>query len=160
MFESPGQDSELVAQQQVLSHAGLARASPGQDGREQEPEQFKHAHSIADSCRARFCRLTTSHSVQSCVVCSRKFRHQRRHRRGSGGDRADLSVGLALLAIAWVLRDPVVAVALAGTRRPQEIEENVRALEVVLSPQTLERIDRCLSHAAGQTDTFPIPDWA
>ena len=72
----------------------------------------------------------------------------------------DLSVGLALLAIAWVLRDPVVAVALSGTRRPQEIEENVRALEVVLSPQTLERIDRCLGHAAGQTDTLPIPDWA
>jgi aryl-alcohol dehydrogenase-like predicted oxidoreductase len=58
-----------------------------------------------------------------------------------------------------VLRDPLVAVALSGTRRPQEIEENVKALEVVLSPATLERIDRCLAHAAGQAENLPVPDW-
>ena len=71
----------------------------------------------------------------------------------------ELDTGLAPLAIAWVLRDPLVAVALSGTRRPQEIEENVKALDVVLSPTTLERIDRCLARAAGQTDWLPVPDW-
>jgi aryl-alcohol dehydrogenase-like predicted oxidoreductase len=71
----------------------------------------------------------------------------------------ELGTGLAPLAIAWVLRDPLVAVALSGTRRPQEIEENVKALEVVLSPATLERIDRCMAGAAGQTDWLPVPDW-
>ena len=40
--------------------ADLARASPGQDGREQEPEQFKHAFSIADFMRVRFCRPTAA----------------------------------------------------------------------------------------------------
>ena len=49
----------------------------------------------------------------------------------------ELGTGLAPLAIAWVLRDRLVAVALSGTRRPQEIEENVQALEVVLSPSGL-----------------------
>jgi hypothetical protein len=47
-----GQDGELVAQQQILEHEVLAWAHPGQDGREQQPEQFKHALSIAD-LRAR-----------------------------------------------------------------------------------------------------------
>ena len=71
----------------------------------------------------------------------------------------ELDTGLAPLAIAWVLRDPLVAVALSGTRRPQEIEENVKALDVVLSPTTLERIDACLARAAGQTDRLPVPNW-
>jgi len=70
---------------------------------------------------------------------------------------SDLGVGLAPMAIAWVLRDPVVAVALSGTRRPQEIEENVKALDVVLSPAALERIDRCMQHLAGGTETLPVP---
>jgi hypothetical protein len=38
----------LLAQQQVLSHEIAARAEPGQGGREYEPEEFEHAHSIAD----------------------------------------------------------------------------------------------------------------
>jgi hypothetical protein len=37
-----------MAQQQVLEHEVLARPCPGQDGREQEPDKFKHAFSIAD----------------------------------------------------------------------------------------------------------------
>ena len=41
-----------MAQQQILEHEVLAWAHPGQDGREQQPEQFKHALSIAD-LRAR-----------------------------------------------------------------------------------------------------------
>src|SRR5919202_4623590 len=33
------QDGELLAQEQVLEHEVLARACPGQDGREQQPEE-------------------------------------------------------------------------------------------------------------------------
>ena len=71
---------------------------------------------------------------------------------------ADLGTKLAPLAIAWVLRDPIVAVALSGTRRPQEIEENVRALDVLpkLTPDVLARIDAVMAGAAGQTDTLPV----
>ena len=48
-----GQNGELVAQEQVLEHEVVARAYPGQDGREQEPEQFKYAFSIAEFVRVR-----------------------------------------------------------------------------------------------------------
>src|SRR5207248_6304643 len=43
----------------------------------------------------------------------------------------DLGTTIAPLSVAWVLRDPVVSVALSGTRRRQEIEENVSALDVL-----------------------------
>lgn len=67
----------------------------------------------------------------------------------------ELGTALAPLAIAWVLRDPVVAVALSGTRRPQEIEENVRALDVALTPAALARIEEIMQGAAGQVETLP-----
>jgi hypothetical protein len=37
-----------MTQEQVLDHEILARAYTGQDGREQQRDQFKHALSIAD----------------------------------------------------------------------------------------------------------------
>jgi hypothetical protein len=40
-----------MAQQQVLKHEVLARPHPGLDSRDQQPEQFEHAVSIADSAR-------------------------------------------------------------------------------------------------------------
>jgi hypothetical protein len=43
-----GQERELVAQEQVLKHEVVARARPGQDGREQQPEEFEHASRITD----------------------------------------------------------------------------------------------------------------
>ncbi|HEX2033852.1 MAG TPA: aldo/keto reductase [Chloroflexota bacterium] len=67
----------------------------------------------------------------------------------------ELGTGLPPLAIAWVLRDPLVAVALSGTRRPQEIEENVKALEVSFTPEVLTRIEGIMSRAAGQSDLLP-----
>ena len=75
------------------------------------------------------------------------------------GVASDLGVGLAPLAIAWVLRDPLIAVALSGTRRPHEIEENVKALEVELSGETLARIENAAKRAAGQTEDLPVPTW-
>ncbi|MBV9174187.1 MAG: aldo/keto reductase [Chloroflexi bacterium] len=68
----------------------------------------------------------------------------------------ELGVGLAPLAIAWVLRDPVVAVALSGTRRPQEIEENVKAVDIQFSDDVLRRIDEAMTGVAGQTQDLPI----
>lgn len=37
-----------MAQQQVFEHEVLAWANAGEDGREEQPEQFKHAFSITD----------------------------------------------------------------------------------------------------------------
>lgn len=49
---------------------------------------------------------------------------------------------LAQMAIQWVLRDPVVASALIGASRPEQLDENLRALEgPAFSTEELERID-------------------
>ena len=62
---------------------------------------------------------------------------------------------LPRLALAWVLHNPAVSVALSGCRSPREIEENVQALEVKLDDATLTEIDQVMAGAAGQTDTVP-----
>jgi aryl-alcohol dehydrogenase-like predicted oxidoreductase len=71
---------------------------------------------------------------------------------------SDIGTPLAPLAIAWTLRDPIVSVALSGTRRPQEIEENVKAVALIekLTPGVLARIDHIMSTAVGQTDQLPV----
>jgi hypothetical protein len=67
----------------------------------------------------------------------------------------EAGTSLAPLAIAWVLRDPLVAVALSGTRRPQEIEENLKALDVHLTAAQSAEIDRIMGGASGQVDVLP-----
>jgi aryl-alcohol dehydrogenase-like predicted oxidoreductase len=66
-----------------------------------------------------------------------------------------IGTSLPLLALAWVLRNPAVSVALAGCRTRREIEENVRALSVTLDTEVLAEIDQIMTGAAGQTDVVP-----
>jgi aryl-alcohol dehydrogenase-like predicted oxidoreductase len=66
-----------------------------------------------------------------------------------------LDTSLPRLALAWVLHNPQVSVALSGTRRAAEIEENVRALDVTLTPEILAELDTIMQGAAGQTDQIP-----
>jgi hypothetical protein len=49
----PRQDGKLMAQEQVLEHKVLVRTYPGQDVRDQQPEQFEHTFSVADSAAVR-----------------------------------------------------------------------------------------------------------
>jgi len=67
-----------------------------------------------------------------------------------------LGTTLPKLAIAWVLQHPAVAVALAGTRTPAEIEHNVGALDVKLSAADLTKIDEIMTGAAGQVAAIPM----
>jgi aryl-alcohol dehydrogenase-like predicted oxidoreductase len=66
-------------------------------------------------------------------------------------------VSVARLALAWVAANPVVSVSLVGTRNVQEIEDNVRALDVQFTPAELAEIDTILKGASGQAgiDTLP-----
>src|SRR3984893_11029254 len=66
-----------------------------------------------------------------------------------------IGTSLPLLALAWVVRNPSVSVALAGCRNPREIEENVRALDISLDAGVLAKIDAALSGAAGQSNVVP-----
>ena len=55
---------------------------------------------------------------------------------------------LAQVALLWVLRDPVVTTALIGASRPEQVEENVRALDnPVLSSDELAEIEKILFNA-------------
>lgn len=54
--------------------------------------------------------------------------------------------GLTLpqMALAWVLRRPELTSALIGASRPEQVEENVKALGVQISPEDLAEIDEML----------------
>jgi len=71
------------------------------------------------------------------------------------GVAARAATTLPRLALAWVLHDPTVSVALSGCRNVAEIEENVEALAVALSPAVLAEIDEILKGAAGQVEEIP-----
>lgn len=57
----------------------------------------------------------------------------------------DLGIALSQLALAWVLRQPAISSALIGASRPEQIAENVGALNVKLDEDTLKRIETILA---------------
>ena len=56
----------------------------------------------------------------------------------------DAGLSLAQLAVAWVLQNDNVASAIVGASRPEQIDENVKAVGVRLEPALLARIDEVL----------------
>jgi aryl-alcohol dehydrogenase-like predicted oxidoreductase len=57
----------------------------------------------------------------------------------------ELGLTLAQLALAWVLHEPNVASAIIGATRPEQIEDNVGAVGVELSDETMKQIDEILA---------------
>ena len=53
---------------------------------------------------------------------------------------ADRGFSVAQLALAWVASEPTVSVALVGTRRPEEMEENAAAADWELSWEEREEL--------------------
>jgi aryl-alcohol dehydrogenase-like predicted oxidoreductase len=51
---------------------------------------------------------------------------------------------MAQMALAWVLRRSEVASAIIGASRPQQVEDNVRAVGVKLPDEVLVRIDEAV----------------
>jgi aryl-alcohol dehydrogenase-like predicted oxidoreductase len=51
---------------------------------------------------------------------------------------------LPQMALAWVLRKPIISAAIIGATRPQQIEENAKASEMTLSDDILHHIDEIL----------------
>ena len=58
---------------------------------------------------------------------------------------ADHDRTVAQLALAWVLSNPVVSVALSGPRRPSEIEANVLAADWTMTPEERDEITAIVS---------------
>ena len=69
----------------------------------------------------------------------------------------DLGTTLPRLALAWVLSNPRIGVALCGMRGPAELEDNIRALDVQLTGPVRRDIERIMTGAAGQVDQVPLP---
>lgn len=57
---------------------------------------------------------------------------------------SDLNITMAQLALAWVLRLDNISSALIGASRPEQVEENVKAVEVELTDDVLARIEDIL----------------
>lgn len=53
----------------------------------------------------------------------------------------------ATVALAWVLRNPGVSSAIIGATRPEQVKENVKALDVVLDEGLLSAIEEALEPA-------------
>jgi voltage-dependent potassium channel beta subunit len=68
----------------------------------------------------------------------------------------DLGCTIAQLAIAWCVANPNVSTAILGASRPEQLEENLGAMDVVsgLIPGVMERIEEILDNSPQ-----PEPDW-
>jgi voltage-dependent potassium channel beta subunit len=56
----------------------------------------------------------------------------------------EMDITLSQLALAWILRQPNVASALIGASKPEQIQENVKAVDVSLTDEVLEKIEQIL----------------
>ncbi|KAH8701951.1 putative aldo/keto reductase [Talaromyces proteolyticus] len=61
----------------------------------------------------------------------------------------ELKVTQAQLALAWALKNPNVSSLITGASRPEQVYENVKAVEVVkkLTPEILEKIEQAVGNA-------------
>lgn len=57
---------------------------------------------------------------------------------------AELGLSVGNLALSWILRKPIVASALVGASRPEQVTENAKASGVKLSEDVLSRIEEIL----------------
>ena len=62
---------------------------------------------------------------------------------------ADLGCTLAQMSLAWCLKNPNVSTAITGASRPEQVRENMKALDVVpkLTAEVMARIDGALAGA-------------
>ena len=61
----------------------------------------------------------------------------------------ELGVTLSQLSLAWILRHPGITSAIIGASRPQQIEENVKAVDLELNPGVLQEIGQILDEIKG-----------
>jgi voltage-dependent potassium channel beta subunit len=62
---------------------------------------------------------------------------------------ASIDVSLSQFALAWVLRQSNVSSAIIGSSRPAQIEENVQAIDIVLSDELLAQSEAILAEVSG-----------
>lgn len=58
------------------------------------------------------------------------------------------NVSLAQLSLAWILHQPGITSALIGASKPEQVEENVKAVDIELSDDVLKQIDQIMKGEA------------
>ncbi|HEX8969085.1 MAG TPA: aldo/keto reductase [Chloroflexota bacterium] len=69
-------------------------------------------------------------------------------------------LSVAQVALAWVVRNPVVTTAMVGARVPAEIEDNVGAANVRLTDADVAHIEGIMDEAHGRVEVFRPFRWA
>jgi aryl-alcohol dehydrogenase-like predicted oxidoreductase len=57
---------------------------------------------------------------------------------------AQAGITMAQMALAWILHHQEISSVIIGASRPEQVEENVKAADVVLSADTLQAIEEVL----------------
>merc|ERR1711957_360891 len=59
-----------------------------------------------------------------------------------------LGCSMAQLGLAWTLKNPNVSTTICGASKPEQMEQNLKALEVVpkLTPEVMEEIEKLLNN--------------
>jgi voltage-dependent potassium channel beta subunit len=65
-----------------------------------------------------------------------------------------LGVNMALMALAWCLKNPNVSTVITGASRVSQVRENMKAIDVVekLTPDVMEKIDQILGKVKEEED--------
>lgn len=60
----------------------------------------------------------------------------------------DLGISMAQMALAWCLKNPHVSTVITGASRPEQVQQNMQALQVVekLTPEIMEKIEQILQN--------------
>ncbi len=72
----------------------------------------------------------------------------------------ELGVSSAQVALAWLRYRPVPVIPIIGARKLEQLEDNIRSLEVTLSPAQLERLDKATAVPLGFPHDFMERDAA
>jgi aryl-alcohol dehydrogenase-like predicted oxidoreductase len=66
----------------------------------------------------------------------------------------ELGVSAAQVALAWLRYRPVPVIPIIGARKVAQIEDNIRSLDVTLSPAQLQRLDKATAVSMGFPQNF------
>jgi len=68
----------------------------------------------------------------------------------------ELGATMAQLALAWTLKNPNVSTTIMGASRPEQVLENLKALDIVnqLTPEVMEKIETILDNKPPDPPTF------
>jgi aryl-alcohol dehydrogenase-like predicted oxidoreductase len=51
------------------------------------------------------------------------------------------TISVAQLALSWLLHQPVVSSVIIGAKRIDQLDDNLKAVDVALSPEDLQKLD-------------------